>query len=97
MSGESKKSIDVIGKALCPRCIDLDMQLRAAKAAAVQWVTYDGSPETLPEPGRVIVVTQARYAPEYRCFAFLDNFSEVFFYRGDRWAYLPTPPQADPA
>jgi small-conductance mechanosensitive channel len=47
-------------------------------AAAVQWVTYAETMETLPRLGRYILLVRLA--------------DRVAFQPGDRWAYIPEPP-----
>lgn len=87
------------------RIADLESELAQARAAAVQWVTYDGTPETLPGPGRWAMVILAGHLEPLAalCLLHIDldcamswasSDKDWLVSRGDRWAYLPTPPEA---
>ena len=80
----------------------LEAELAQAKAAAVQWVTYDGTPGTLPanEGDAVLYAgedgTQVVYlwkGNEWHYVEFGEGGFDVEI--GDRWAYLPQPPASE--
>ena len=73
----------------------LHTELAQARAAAVQWVTYTGEPETLPERGRLVLVHDgvanlSTWHTEDMVWDF-DDRAAVRVKIGDRWAYLPEP------
>jgi hypothetical protein len=79
-------------------------RLKEARAAAVQWVTYDGRPETLPMQGRMVILPKEKYAAgliAYLVYGENDHWASITRYGlmrvalliGDRWAYLPAPPE----
>lgn len=80
----------------------LESELAQAKAAAVQWVTHDGTPETRPGIGMTvlldagedgtIVVYYRSHPVEGRTWCHYELGAGDFEVEvGDRWAYLPTP------
>lgn len=89
----------------------LESELAQARAAAVQWVTYDGTPDSLPKDGVQVLVHSVRgyhlsnLVVEMQYDAGRDEYLAVDWWcgdqnncatwvlSGDRWAYLPTPPE----
>ena len=82
-------------------------KIAQAKATVVQWVTYDGTPETLPEECNWVLVARPEHAPwptqldcsrgfpEWGTFEWPgDSVFPISVHPGDCWAYLPTPPEA---
>ncbi len=79
-----------------------EAELAQARAAAVQWVTYDGTAETLPDRDKEVLACGhgfygVAYLVERRGNWWWDFDiampSEAVF-PGHRWAYLPIPPAA---
>ena len=79
--------------------------LATAKAGAVRWTTYDGTPETLPEAGDTVllasgptgqplVVYSRHISPDSFTWCFLEfGLLNCAIEIGDQWAYLPQPPE----
>jgi len=107
----------------------LESELAQVQAAAVQWVMYDGTPETLPEVGKLILLSAKGFLDAYLkntrwlanggALPSLGGYAVSKLLRdsnggegkwivestlgwevlpllfGDRWAYLPPPPEAE--
>ncbi len=58
----------------------------------LRWTRYDGTPETLPEEGKEIIVKGEKFLPfclwEGHWIDCTDSFARDFNV-GDEWAYLP--------
>jgi len=74
------------------------------QAAAARWVMYDQSQETLPDHGRwvMVVLSGHREPVAALCLLHIDSDHAMYWAstdkdwsvsRGDRWAYLPQPPE----
>lgn len=83
---------------------DIRNTIAQAQAAAVQWVTYTGEPETLPELGKLVILAGFDFTclvhrdrelrPHWRMLLYGGITEEIDTCKsGDRWAYLPTPPE----
>jgi len=82
----------------------LESELAQVQAAAVQWVTYTGEPKTLPGIGCTVlfdagedgsIVVYYRRSPDNRTWCHFEPGQDDFEVEiGDRWAYLPAPPEA---
>lgn len=77
-------------------------ELAQARVAAVQWVTYDGTPETLPEIGKDVLLYRQLFKHSDKSFLANTYYNTIewcfdtAYYDpeiGDRWAYLPEPPE----
>lgn len=74
-------------------------------ASTLRWITYDGTPETLPGVGETAlfdagedgaIVVFYRLSPQGRTWCHYEPGSGDFEVEvGDRWASLPTPSSAD--
>ena len=82
--------------------MSLRTQLAQARAAAVQWVTYDGTPEMLPDQGSWVMVILAGHTEPVAALCLLHIDADRSMYwastdkdwavsRGDSWTYLPKP------
>ena len=90
-----KSELSVKGGML-ERMID---RLVDAQKAAVQWVTFDGEPETMPAIGSTVlfdagedgtIVVYYRRSPDSRTWCHFEPGHHDFEAElGDRWAYLP--------
>lgn len=110
--GDSEESVAAMWNhrpleaALEARVKELEAELAEAQAAAVQWVTYTGEPETLPKMcGDYVLVRHSkspktetsclhRVTPDTYGWYAAGSRQYVIAKPGDRWAYLPAPPEA---
>lgn len=82
--------------------VSLKDQLAEAKAAAFQWLTYDGTHKTLPKQQQSVLLKlsggdrtiTAYWLGTSRMWRLEKGFV-AGMETGDRWAYLPTPPAED--
>jgi hypothetical protein len=83
----------------------MSAQVNAWKESAVQWVTYTGEPETLPEEGEKVLLCKGANTmsgslwEKNRTHSIWIVLGDQAYgvEIGDRWTSLPAPPQADPA
>jgi hypothetical protein len=94
-------------KELADKVQELEAELARARAAAVQWIAYDGTPETLPAPGTLVLYDASDSGTIERgsivvyffvnpggkiVWEYSDYEKDDFDVKiGDRWAYLPRP------
>ena len=78
----------------------IDMWTRRASepgTSVVRWTRYDGTPETLPDAHRMILLSYGGRFDDFYVYQTISGGMLPFgntFENGDLWAYLPEPPEA---